>query len=1678
MRKRKFQSVFRITMAVVMCVSSLFPTVPLRAESADLAAADQSSLQKAVGYDSIHGFANEPLYDTAGEEVMAFGGEIHQAEEDGVKKWYWFGEDMYSDPAEGGNTVQALHLYSSTDLYNWTREEDIFKGMTSKDQFETDEYFKNLYGDLSDSEKDTVFDCLKECPTAHPKIFYHKQKQQYVMWVPRGPEMVGTPGTPGTPGTFRERGQCIATSDSIKGPFKVIKYCEDVTGFITAYQESDGTVYIVYQDQTSGGLCMAQLADDYMDIDAGTKRQMAFTDTNVLSSAQGGIFKQNGKYYMVNSAEKQYAVTDSLENGTWTVHNLMIRDDQGQTSEIGNGTLPLHPTSFILQVNTVEGTVYVNITDSEGEDLVNPCKRYVWLPIDFSEDGTIALKKSSNWKLPALSDTEEPDVPEAYDSILGLADKPLYDAKGQEVVACGGEVHQVDENGVKKWYWFGEDAPSDFVEGGNTARGLHLYSSTDLYNWTREEDIFKGMTSKDQFETDEYFKNLYGDLAAGDKDIVFECLKDLPTAHPKVFYDKQNRQYVMWVSGMKGQCIATSDSIKGPFKFVKYCEAVSGFISPFQESDGTVYIVYQDQKQASDNLYMAQLNNDYMDIDKNTVRKFEFTGANAFSAEGAIFKQDDSYYMVNSAQKQYAVTDSLYSGTWTVHDLKMRDDQGQTSEIGEGTLPLNPTSAILQVNTVEGVVTINVTDSWDFENPGKVRYVWLPIDFSEDGTIALKKLSNWKLPALSDDQDPDVPKAYDSIDGLSGEVLYDTDGRRVMACGGEVHQVEEEGKTKWYWFGVNDLEEDGQKKNPGIHLYSSEDLYNWNYEGRMEGWEIKDNFLIAHPKVLYNEQKQQYVMWGELQASGMQVAVSNSIKGPFKIVENAGADNIFGFINLYKESDGTAYIIYGHRYGMGLTGNVPGTTIDDNIYIAQLSSDYTRVQGQPQKVEYTDNSDSTLFASEGGIFKENGKYYIVNAGNPDKDGPQYAVADSINGPWAVHTIGMWDDANQQMVDIDKKNQTSNVFHVKTQTIDKYICVGDSVNGEDPKNVRYIWLPVKFFGDGKIALEQLSNWKLEQENKDIEVTEVKLPETSKTLKIGEFYQINAEVLPSDATDKTLTYESSKDTVATVTGSGKVEAKKAGTANITVKSSNGKTASLLVKVEEGKVVAVTEVKLPETSKTLKIGESYQINAEVLPSDATDKTLTYESSDDTVATVTESGKVEAKKAGTANITVKSSNGKTALLQVKVEEGKVVAVTEVKLPETSKTLKIGEFYQINAEVLPSDATDKTLTYESSDDTVATVTESGKVEAKKAGTANITVKSSNGKTALLQVKVEEGKVVAVTEVKLPETSKTLKIGESYQINAEVLPSDATDKALTYESSDDTVATVTESGKVEAKKAGTANITVKSSNGKTALLQVKVEEEGENTVEVTEVRLSETAKTLKIGESYQINAEVLPTNATNKALTYESSDDTVATVTESGKVEAKKAGTADITVKSSNGKTALLQVKVEKKVEKNEVQKVLVSAKKMTVGIGEKVQIEAAVYPKNASNKALTYKPSNNKVKVDKKGRMTAQKTGSCKITISSSNNKKVVVNVTVKKKPAKISLNAKKKTLKVGKKFQIKRKLPKGTASYKITYVSNKKSVAAVSKTGKVTAKKKGDAVITVKTYNGKKATLKIHVK
>ncbi|NBH15469.1 hypothetical protein D3Z36_15105, partial [Lachnospiraceae bacterium] len=1053
MTKKKFQSVLSITTAVIMCISLLFPSVPVWAASEGMGWNTSVSQTKTVEqYDSIDGLSGEILYDTSGKRVMACGGEVRQCTENGVTKWYWFGVDDL-EKAEGEEKEEGIHLYSSTDLYNWD--------------------YEGIMWDIQGA--------------AHPKILYNAEQKQYVMWV----------------STFE--GVSVGVSNSIKGPFTSVSDtgADHVMGFINLYEERPGTAYALYSNfsampGSNNSFFLAQLSSDYKKIE-GTPQQIQFAG-GTLENMEGGILKKDGKYYIVNAGMSQYAVAASLDS-EWEVNTLKMWDGTAYKDIVSK-----NQTSSVFHVKTDNSDEYVCIGDSVGGETEEV--RYIWLPIEFFEDGSAALRELSNWKLDG-SISGGPENPVLYDSIHGLADEMLYDTEGQKIQACGGEVHQVEENGETKWYWFGEDVPGSSDDASNAVHGIHLYSSSDLYNWTREEDIFKGMSSKEQFETDEYFRTLYGDLSDSEKNMVFECLQNCPTAHPKVLYNEKKRQYVMWVPDFQGaECIAVSDSIKGPFRFVKYCESVTGFVTMYQEKNGAAYVVYQ----GADGLAIAKLTDDYMDVTDNA-QTLTFNGETKLSsAEGAMFKQNGKYYIINAGMKQYAVSDTL-AGTWSVHPLQMVSDKGQISGEEDEDYQLNPTSCILPVNTEDGVIYINISDKWDSAAADQTRYVWLPVKFSEDGTIALRELSHWKLEDIQPEE-PDVspiPGMNDSIDGLSGEILYDTAGERVYACGGEVHQVEEDGQTKWYWFGVNDLEMDGQIKQPGIHLYSSTDLYNWVHEGTMG--EIGKDCLIAHPKMLYNEQKQQFVMWVELETGGMKVAVSKSIKGPFTLVDGAGNSDITGFINLFKDRDGTAYILYGSR-DIYVPGS-PETSKLGKVFMAKLSEDYTQVEGASWELQYTDGG--TLFNSEGGIFERNGKYYIINAGNPDSDGPQYAVADSLKGPWTVHGIQMWNNEEQKFEDIVSKNQTSNVFQVKTKNEDTYICVGDSVGGEIPEQVRYIWLPVKFFEDGTVALEKLSNWRLELDRPDVEVTEVRLSEESKTLQEGEKYQINATVLPSNASN---------------------------------------------------------------------------------------------------------------------------------------------------------------------------------------------------------------------------------------------------------------------------------------------------------------------------------------------------------------------------------------------------------------------------------------------------------------------------------------------------------------------------------------------------------------------------------
>ncbi len=259
-------------------------------------------------------------------------------------------------------------------------------------------------------------------------------------------------------------------------------------------------------------------------------------------------------------------------------------------------------------------------------------------------------------------------------------------------------------------------------------------------------------------------------------------------------------------------------------------------------------------------------------------------------------------------------------------------------------------------------------------------------------------------------------------------------------------------------------------------------------------------------------------------------------------------------------------------------------------------------------------------------------------------------------------------------------------------------------------------------------------------------------------------------------------------------------------------NGNTAftDLLVEVPEP-IVSVTGVSLNNHSLSLEVAGTSTLTAAVSPSNATNKTVTWTSSNTSVATVT-NGVVKAVAPGTATITVKTADGnKTATCAVTVK-AKTVSVSSVALNKTSVSLTVDETETLTATVNPSNATNKTVTWTSSNTSVATVT-NGTVKAIAPGTATITVKTADGnKTATCAVTVK-AKTVSVSSVALNKTSVSLTVDETETLTATVSPSNATNKTVTWTSSNTSVATVT-NGVIKAVAPGTATITVKTVDGK------------------------------------------------------------------------------------------------------------------------------------------------------------------------------------------------------------------------------------------------------------------------
>lgn len=577
-----------------------------------------------------------------------------------------------------------------------------------------------------------------------------------------------------------------------------------------------------------------------------------------------------------------------------------------------------------------------------------------------------------------------------------------------------------------------------------------------------------------------------------------------------------------------------------------------------------------------------------------------------------------------------------------------------------------------------------------------------------------------------------------------------------------------------------------------------------------------------------------------------------------------------------------------------------------------------------------------------------------------------------------------------------------------------------------------------------------------------VKSVKLNSSKKTLDIGETSTLKATVSPSNATTKDITWSSSDKKVAKVSSSGKITALKAGTATISVKTKDGgHVASCKVTV----LRKVRDIAINKSSTILYLDKTTTLKATIVPSNATNQNVTWSSSDENIVRVSSKGKLTPVKPGTAKITVKTEQGGlTAVCTVKVER----AAKSLALSKKSLTVKSGSTYNLSATISPSNTTNKTLTWTSSNTAVATVNSKGQIKAIGGGTATITCKTSNGISAKCSLTVTQ----SPTDVKLNTTETNVYTKETVKLTATVLPSSATDKGVTWTSSNKAVATVSSNGTVTGVKSGKAVITVKTNNGGfTASCTVTVLQHA------TSVKLSKTTLSLAKGKKSTLTATVLPSDATNKAVTWSSSNSSIISVSQTGEITALKTGKADVVVTSVDKKyTAKCSVTVFEPVTG-----ISIDVTEKTLFNGDKLTLNAAVSPTDATNKLISFTSSNSLVaSVSSSGVITALKSGEAVITATTNDGAfKASCKITVLQKATSVKLDKTTLVINAGETTSLKATVnPSDCYNKEVTWETSDETIVSVDSHGSIVALLPGTATVTATSVDGSfKAVCRITV-
>ena len=457
----------------------------------------------------------------------------------------------------------------------------------------------------------------------------------------------------------------------------------------------------------------------------------------------------------------------------------------------------------------------------------------------------------------------------------------------------------------------------------------------------------------------------------------------------------------------------------------------------------------------------------------------------------------------------------------------------------------------------------------------------------------------------------------------------------------------------------------------------------------------------------------------------------------------------------------------------------------------------------------------------------------------------------------------------------------------------------SIKGTEYEEKVYIKEGIIYI-DGKDYSEEEIGWMIEQGINVLGQTDkvqVKFMESNVVVAKGFTKKLDVAY---DLDNSSLSYSSEDEKIAKVDNKGNVTGINEGSTKITVTA--GDVSDTCTVTVTGMSYAVTGIKLNKDKIVLPKGESETLVATISPLNATNKNVSWKSDDNSIASVDENGKVTANASGETVISATSEDGdKVATCKVIVD----VKVEGLTLDKKELILELKEKSKLNATITPDDATNQKVKFRSSDKNIVTVDDKGNVIALLPGKASIVAESYENSDIydICEVIVN----FSVDSVKLNKDELILLIGETEKLNAVVLPDEASDKRINWNSSDSKVATVDDEGNVRAVSSGSTTITATSKSGnKSASCTVTV---GKS---INSFSVNPTSLTIKKGQKATITPVITPSDLTNTGVVFESLNNDIATIDNNGNIVGKNIGSTTVVATSTHdlSKTARCNVTV------------------------------------------------------------------------------------------------------------------------------------------------------------------------